>query len=152
MMDLVKLGTLIKNRRLELKLSLRKAAELAGISHNYLSILEKAHDPRSNTPIKPTFETLKLISKAYKININELLELAGYNEYIKFAKEVYMAEDLAKFVPSDYQETFKKLNIKQIEFVKKMVEEDIDPDILLDTIEKLHELKKSLDKIESKEK
>lgn len=151
-MDLVKLGTAIKDRRLELKLSLRKAAELAGISHNYLSILEKAHDPRSNSPIKPTFETLRLISKAYKMNVNELLELAGYNEYVKLAKEVYTAEELAKLVPKEYQETFKKLNIKQIEFVKKMVEENIDPDILIDAIEKLYELKKSLDKIESKEK
>lgn len=116
-MDLIKLGNIIKERRLELKFSLRKAAKLIGISHNYLSIIEKAHDPRSNSPIKPTFETLKLISEAYGINMNELLQLAGYYEYIKSAKEIYTAEELAKLVPEEYKQAFKKLNMKQIKFV-----------------------------------
>lgn len=146
-MDLIKLGNIIKNRRLELKLSLRKAAELIGISHNYLSIIEKAHDPRSNAPIKPTFETLKLISEAYEININKLLELAGYYEYIKSAKEIYTAEELAKLVPKEYQDAFKKLSMKQIEFIKKMVDEDIDPEVLIDAMEKLEELRRALDRM-----
>ncbi|SKC41190.1 helix-turn-helix domain-containing protein [Maledivibacter halophilus] len=149
-MDLIKLGNIIKERRLELKFSLRKAAKLIGISHNYLSIIEKAHDPRSNSPIKPTFETLKLISEAYGINMNELLQLAGYYEYIKSAKEIYTAEELAKLVPEEYKQAFKKLNMKQIKFVKKMVDEDIDPEALYNVIEKLKDLEKALDKLKSK--
>lgn len=151
-MNLTEFGNIIKNRRLELKLSLRKAAELIGISHNYLSIIEKAHDPRSDAPIKPTFATIKLIGDAYEMNINKLLELAGYHEYINSAKEKYTAEELSKLVPEEYRESFKKLSIKQIEFVKKMVDEDIDPEVLSDAIEKLQELKKSLDKMECKYK
>ncbi|SHJ70784.1 helix-turn-helix domain-containing protein [Paramaledivibacter caminithermalis] len=151
-MNLIKLGNILKNRRLELKLSLRKAAELIGISHNYLSIIEKAHDPRSNAPIKPTFETLKLISEAYEMNINKLLVLAGYHEYIKSVEEIYTAQELSKLVPEEYREAFRKLNMKQIRFVKKMVDEDIDLEILGNVIEKLKELKISLDRLEVKDK
>ncbi|MBU5311867.1 helix-turn-helix transcriptional regulator [Tissierella carlieri] len=81
-MDLIKLGKTLQNKRDELKLSLRDAGELIGISHNYLSILEKAKDPRSDAPIKPTIDTLKLISDAYKIDINILLPLAGYEDIL----------------------------------------------------------------------
>lgn len=72
------LGDLMKTKRKELKLSLRGAANLIGISHSYLSMLEKGLDPRNSTPIKPTPETLKLISKAYDTDYNLLMELVGY--------------------------------------------------------------------------
>lgn len=79
-LDLIKLGNVLKNKRDELELSLRDAGNLIGISHNYLSILEKAKDPRSQAPITPTIDTLKLISDAYNLDINELLALAGYTD------------------------------------------------------------------------
>lgn len=82
-MDLIKLGEMLKTIRKELDLSLRDASNKIGISHNYLSILEKAKDPRSNAPIKPTIDTIKLISEAYNIDINLLLKLSGYDIYIR---------------------------------------------------------------------
>ncbi len=78
-MNLVKLGNILKNKREELGLSLRDASKLVSLSHNYLSVLEKAKDPKSNMPIKPTIDTLKLLSDGYKMDINELLVLAGYD-------------------------------------------------------------------------
>lgn len=81
-MDLIKLGEILQNKRDDLKLSLRDASELIGISHNYLSILEKAKDPRSDAPIKPTIDTLKLICDAYNLDINTLLPLAGYTDIV----------------------------------------------------------------------
>ncbi len=61
------LSKILKDKRKELKLSLRKAAQLIGISHSYLSNLEKGIDPNTKTPINPTPpETLQLISDAYK--------------------------------------------------------------------------------------
>lgn len=68
---------LIKKRK-DLGLSLRNAAKLIGISHSYLSTLEKGKDPRNNAPISPTPETLQLISKAYNISYSELMKIAGY--------------------------------------------------------------------------
>ncbi|WP_425447782.1 helix-turn-helix domain-containing protein [Dethiothermospora halolimnae] len=81
-MNLVKLGNLLKDKRNQMGLSLRDASKLIGISHNYLSIIEKAKDPRSESPIKPTIDTLKMISDAYNLNINNLLELAGYEDIV----------------------------------------------------------------------
>lgn len=65
-------------KRNELKLSLRSAAEIIGISHSYLSTLEKGTDTRNNTPVKPTPETLQLISNAYGVSYEFLMKLAGY--------------------------------------------------------------------------
>lgn len=81
-MDLIKLGEILKEKRDELGISLRDAGELIGISHNYLSILEKAMDPRSAAPIKPTIDTLKLICDAYNLDINKLLSLSGYTDIV----------------------------------------------------------------------
>lgn len=75
---MIKLYTFLENKRKELNLSLRKAAEIIGVSHSYLSNLEKGVDPRSGAPINPTPETLKLIAKAYNIDYDLLLEYAGY--------------------------------------------------------------------------
>lgn len=66
------------DKRKELNLSLRNAANLIGISHTYLNTLEKGVDPRNHMPTKATPETLKLISKAYDISYEYLMILAGY--------------------------------------------------------------------------
>lgn len=72
------LGDLLK--KLRGKQSLRDAADKAGISHNYLSIVEKGVDPRSGSPINPTPETLRSLSKAYNYPYEELMSMAGYLE------------------------------------------------------------------------
>ncbi|MBS4174308.1 helix-turn-helix transcriptional regulator [Bacillus sp. FJAT-49736] len=77
-----------------LKLSLRKASELIGISHNYLSILEKGFDPRNNRPVQVTPEILKKISAAYEYPIEELLFLAGFNSTIEEDKSVINIKEL----------------------------------------------------------
>lgn len=73
-----KLQVLLINKRKELDLSLRDASKLIGISHSYLSNLEKGADPRTNTSINPTPDTLKLLSNAYNLSYTKLMELAGY--------------------------------------------------------------------------
>jgi len=67
------LQEILINKRKDLGLSLRKAAKLIGISHSYLNNLEKGIDPNTKAPVNPTPETLSLISKAYKIDYNELM-------------------------------------------------------------------------------
>jgi len=86
------LSTFLISKRTELKLSLRDAAKSIGISHSYLSTLEKGFDPRNNAPIKPTPETLQLISNAYKTSYEYLMKLSGYidnklNEETKLTKK-----------------------------------------------------------------
>jgi hypothetical protein len=60
--------------------SLREVAERSNkrISHSYLNILEKGFDPRSGKPIKPTPESLRVISDLYGYSYEKLMILAGY--------------------------------------------------------------------------
>lgn len=61
-------------------LSLREAAKRSGLSHNYLSIVEKGVDPRTGSPVNPTPDTLKKLSDAYRFPYNDLMVIAGYLE------------------------------------------------------------------------
>lgn len=65
-------------RKLRGKESLRKVSRRAGISHNYLSIIEKGIDPRTGSPVHPSPETLKALAKAYSYPYEDLLVAAGY--------------------------------------------------------------------------
>lgn len=60
------------------KESLRDASKRIGISHTYLDTIEKGFDKRSGKHVNPTPETLKLISKAYACEYEELMKFAGY--------------------------------------------------------------------------
>jgi len=58
--------------------SIRKVAKRAGISHNYLGILEKGFDPQTKAPINPSPETLMNLANAYDYPYEELMRKAGY--------------------------------------------------------------------------
>lgn len=60
------------------KMSFREASEKTGLSHSYIRYLEIGKRPGSNTPIKPTPETLKSLAKAYNYSYDELMRKAGY--------------------------------------------------------------------------
>lgn len=86
------LGLLL--RKLRGKESLRAAAERAGLSHNYLRIIEKGVDPRSGSPVKPSPETLKSLSVAYDYPYLELMYAAGYvDEAEKMTEEMTNVTD-----------------------------------------------------------
>jgi NTP pyrophosphatase (non-canonical NTP hydrolase) len=77
--------------------SLRDMEEITGLSHTYLSTLEKGYDPRSGNPVKPTYQVLKKISETLKVDYILLLKKAGYiqdgghsmiNSYVQEAYEI----------------------------------------------------------------
>jgi transcriptional regulator with XRE-family HTH domain len=74
----VNLGDLL--RQLRGKESLRSVSKRAGISHNYLSIVEKGVDPRTGAPVKPSPDTLRSLSRAYNYPYKDLMLTAGYSE------------------------------------------------------------------------
>lgn len=85
------LGQYIKNLRG--KMSLRDAANNIGISHTYLDTIEKGFDKRSKKPVKPTPETLKLISEAYLCSYEDLMVKAGYIEPSKSSENTLSKDD-----------------------------------------------------------
>lgn len=65
-------GDYVNNRYLiELRgnRSIREISRKTGISHTYLTSLEKGLDPRTNNKRKPSFETLRKLAEFYNINI-----------------------------------------------------------------------------------
>lgn len=58
--------------------SLREMEKITGISHTYLSTLEKGYDPRSGKERKPTPETLKKLSESLNVPYEDLMRKAGY--------------------------------------------------------------------------
>lgn len=60
------------------KKSLRDVANETGLSHSYIRDIEKGYRRASDTPIKPSPDALKKLSKAYHYPYDELMKKAGY--------------------------------------------------------------------------
>lgn len=121
-MILETLQDILKRQRKYLKLSLRNAAKLIGISHSHLYNLEQGVDPRTKAIIKTTPETLKLISEAYKINYEDLMKVAGYLSTDENIMEEYPNED--KFISLVKEEVEKygyDLSDKSKEDIAKLI-------------------------------
>ncbi|MBN3522603.1 helix-turn-helix domain-containing protein [Paenibacillus apiarius] len=72
----MRIGTLL--RELRGKRSLREIERVSGVSHTYLSSLEKGYDPRTGKERKPTPDTLKKLAQVYDISYEQLMLSAGY--------------------------------------------------------------------------
>ncbi|MGO4346327.1 helix-turn-helix domain-containing protein [Paenibacillus sp. MCAF9] len=76
MNKIVRIGEVLKELRG--KRSLREIERISGVSHTYLSSIEKGTDPRSGNSITPTPEVIKKLAKAYDRPYLELAEQAGF--------------------------------------------------------------------------
>lgn len=75
------LGDLLKELRD--KRSLRDVAEKTGISHSYISDIEKGFRRGTNTPLNPSPDTLKKLAEVYDYPYEKLLKVAGYVEEVE---------------------------------------------------------------------
>ena len=90
------LGDLIKKYRTTNKLSLRDFAKKCGLSHTYISALEKNIDPRTGKPIAPTLDTVKYISKGMNISVEDILKILDSNQEFTINADINR-EHLDKF-------------------------------------------------------
>ena len=67
------IGTIIKQYRLDNKISIRDFAEKCGVSHSYIAMLEIRKNSKTGEPIVPTIAMLKKISSGLGITVNELI-------------------------------------------------------------------------------
>lgn len=58
--------------------SLREVTKFTGISHTYLSTLEKGYDPRTKKERKPAPDVLRKLAGFYNVPYSTLLYMAGY--------------------------------------------------------------------------
>lgn len=83
--------------------SLREIEKVSGVSHTYLSSLEKGADPRTGKERKPTTETLEKLAKAYNHSYFDLLERAGY------LADISEDEKERLLVNDEYQSSIEKM-------------------------------------------
>lgn len=67
--------------------SLRDAAVRIGIRHGRLDELEKGMDNRTGRPAVPSYVTVVKIARAYDVEPDELLRLAGYEPGIELSEQ-----------------------------------------------------------------
>jgi transcriptional regulator with XRE-family HTH domain len=61
--------------------SIREVARAIGVSHTYLTTLEKGYDPRTKKPRKPNPNVLNKLASYYNIPNGELALKAGYEQF-----------------------------------------------------------------------
>lgn len=74
------LGDIISEYRKVNKLSLRDFAHRCGLSHSYISALEKNIDPRTNKPIAPTLDTVRYVAIGMNTSIDDILKMLDDNQ------------------------------------------------------------------------
>ena len=82
------LGEIIKKYRKKNNLSLRAFASKCGLSYTYISMLEKNIDYRTGKPIAPTLDSVKYISNAMNIPIDDLLKMLDDEQEFKLNEDV----------------------------------------------------------------
>lgn len=143
------LGNLIKEYRTANHLTLREFAALSGLSHSYVSLLEKGVDSRSNKPIEPTLDALEKLSKAMNMPLEQLLTKIGKIspqtiENNKTTKETSSDRNKSKVdVPQEYADKYEvtNLDIKQhAEVLKHAQAFMMDDEVGTDDKQKLFEI------------
>ena len=117
------LGDLIKQYRTINKLSLRDFASRCGLSHTYISALEKNIDPRTGKPIAPTLDTVKYVAKGMNTSIEEILKVLDKQQ------EFVVNQDL----PSNHKDN--KRNDSAIVFVYGTIPAGIPMECIEDIID-----------------
>lgn len=103
------LGDLIKKYRTENNISQRDFAKLCNLSHTYIAALEKNIDPRTGKPIAPTLDTVKYVSNAMNMTIENILHLLEDNQ------EFTINKDAPKYSNATYNTLFENLDIEGLD-------------------------------------
>ena len=97
------LSSILTQARRKKGLSLRGAAAAIGISHTYLSALEKGYDPRSGTKVSPSQAVLIKICSAYGLDMSKVLPvLVLEDEYSLYEFAARGISALKKTDPKKY--------------------------------------------------
>lgn len=72
-------GAWLRGKREDLRFTVTELAELAGVSKQYLSRLERAEEQLlTNKPTQPALDKVERLARALNIDVSEAREMAGY--------------------------------------------------------------------------
>lgn len=117
-------------RELRGKRSLREMERLTGLSHTYLSSLEKGVDPRSGKERKPTPEVLRQIADAFpEADYFTLMKIAGYftndeikNEYDEVSRDIQSKSQLLAIRYNQLKEAEEKEDQDYLQKINKSID------------------------------
>lgn len=101
MIDLAEIGDILRRIRTERNLSLREAAGRIGVSHTYLNALEKGVNPQTGKSVNPSAKTLRKVSEAYGISLDELLSKGDRAETDEERNVEDIADAIRRLRPKD---------------------------------------------------
>lgn len=125
------LGDLLQRLRKSESLNLREAGKKSGLSHTYISDIEKGYRRGKNgtrTPLKPSPDTLKRLADTYNHSYNDLLRKAGYlddtnNPTESSEVESDLTEEEKAFLNDPYfNRFFREMKDSPEEFKREMLE------------------------------
>ena len=96
--------------------SLREIGEITGLSHTYISDVEKGYRRGSKKPLKPSPDTLKRLASAYNYPYEDLMKIAGYlgtdttTDYVSDNKSTYYVSQLTEKDEHDIGKLLKKFS------------------------------------------
>ena len=77
------LGEVIKQYRIENKITMAEFAEKSNLSKGYISMLENNRNPQNNRTLVPSVETFNKVANAMGISIEELISMTNSDQPIK---------------------------------------------------------------------
>lgn len=80
-------GQIIKKYREQYYITMEEFAKRSGLSKGYISMLEKNENPKTKSPIIPSFKTLKAIANAMNIDMDELVNMLDGQQKISLKED-----------------------------------------------------------------
>lgn len=87
---IMKLSDIVKNYRAKNNLSVSEMAKRSDLSKGYISMIERGVNPRTNTPISPTLNTLNKLSRGMNVELEELLNRMDPEESINLVDRLFV--------------------------------------------------------------
>ena len=111
------LGDIVKNYREAHDLSMSNFGKLCDLSRSYISLLEKNINPKTNKAIVPTLETLVRVSKAMRMDLNELIKQLDSEQLVYISPEKTELEKEYSSVLSLYSSLNRKNREQSINYM-----------------------------------
>ena len=114
----MKLSDIVKNYRLEHNLSVSEMAKRSGLSKGYISMIERGINPRTNTPISPTLNTLNKLSRGMNVDLEELLNCMDPEESVNLVDRLFVMGNI-KTIPDIADKPDLYANFKRSDLVEE---------------------------------
>lgn len=113
------LGELVYAYRKEHDLSMDEFAAKCGLSKGYISMLEKNKNPQTGKPIIPSLDTIRQISNAIDMDLNEIIQMLDAHQEIRISNNTEAVEPNPSIISIRLREAMDSCGMKQSDIVER---------------------------------